>query len=379
MIDKKYNAIFRHEIRKYTARKYGALFELLLPAAVFVVFCFLFRYGRSIDETSRIVVYASSDMHPIICGIVERENISNVSIKEGSFQRSDVLSGTVTVAVVVSDRIELYFDSSHLTDFDPVYQAETIADYLSEFMTKEHISYGCLSFEKIDVSTARDNFMGTPFLFFSVFIFVGLFLLIDAIGDRAMEMVARPIEEGSFDMVRLSPVPLKTVMLAKFTFVLVFATVISMLFGVSLYLGVRFLVPDVFRMLAEASGSQLLPFVLIFISIWECNLLCAAGAFLIGAVLQSVKKMSTALSVCALIVPALMELCSFVSASIWRYIPALNLWKTFEDCLERRCSRVSCLVGIGLTLILAAVIYFLAVALYERKGYDNNTESQKGF
>ena len=191
--------------RFFQNRKQVITTFLLGPVMVFLM---LSAIGSISENESRIEVYGAETFCEVLTE--EAENDERIVFEPGTADHKDraFLDKNTVVIAVEQDTVQIYYDSSLLTDSGLLYTAQELADRIVALQINEAqypiYDETVRSISIVDISSSADQIEMVLIPLVSMVFIIALMLANMSISSLATDSIAGERERGTFDMLRLS-------------------------------------------------------------------------------------------------------------------------------------------------------------------------------
>ena len=354
-------------IRFVQNRKQVITTLLLGPAMVFLM---LSAIGSISESESRIEVYGTEDFCDVL--IDETENDDRIIFEPGTVEhkaRASQNKNTVVVTVE-NDAVQIFYDSSLLTNLGLLYTARELADRIVALQINEAqypiYDETVRSISIVDISNSADQIEMVLIPIVSMVFIIALMLANTSVSSLATDAIAGERERGTFDMLRLSGTGIRCIILGKYIFIVFVSLVILIAEAAVLALGVHKYYPELFRTAAVLASENPLWLLPLLLCLFGIAVLTVALYMALSASFEKVKQVGAYASIVQIVLSLFTYAPNVVDAQVLNYLPISNLWFVLQKALAGESTIVFVASSTGIALAIAAVSLCYATTILEK-------------
>lgn len=359
--------LFMEANRFFQNRKQVLTTLLLGPVMVFLM---LSAIGSISENESCIEVYGAAAFHEVLTE--EAKNDERIVFEPGTVNHKDraFLDKNTVVIAVEQDTVQIYYDSSLLTDSGLLYKAQELADRIAAWQINEtqyavYDEYVC-GIEIVDISNSADQIEMVLLPLVSIVFIIALMLANTSISSLATEAIAGERERGTFDMLRLSGTRIRSIILGKYSFIVLVCMLILTAEAAVLALGVHKCYPELFRIAAIQVSENPLWFLPLLLCLFGIAVLTAALYMALSASFENVKQVGAYASIVQIVLSLFTYAPNVVDAQALNYLPISNLWFVLQKALASESTVVFVASSMGVALAIAAASLCYATTILEK-------------
>lgn len=359
--------LFMEANRFFQNRKQVITTFLLGPVMVFLM---LSAIGSISKNESRIEVYGSEAFREVITE--EVENDEHIVFESGTVDhkaRTSLGKNTVVIAVE-QDTVQIYYDSSLLTDSGLLYTAQELADRIAAFQINEaqYPTYDetVRNISIMDISSSADQIEMVLIPLIGMVFIIALMLANMSISSLATDSIAGERERGTFDMLRLSGTGIRSIILGKYIFIVFVSMVILTADAAVLALGIHKYYPELFRSAAVLASENPLWFLPLLLCLFGIAALTAALYLALSASFEKVKQVGAYASIVQIVLSLFTYAPNVVDAQALNYLPISNLWFVLQYALAGESTIVFTASSMAIALAIAAASLCYATSILEK-------------
>ena len=274
------------------------------------------------------------------------------------------------VIAVEQDIVQIYYDSSLLTDSGLLYTAQELADRIVALQINEAqypiYDETVRSISIVDISSSADQIEMVLIPLVSMVFIIALMLANMSISSLATDAIAGERERGTFDMLRLSGTGVRSIILGKYIFIVFMSMVILTAEAVVLALGVQKYYPELFQIVAVQASENPLWFLPLLLCLFGVAALTAALYLALSASFEKVKQVGAYASIVQIVLSLFTYAPNVVDAQVLNYLPISNLWLVLRKALAGESTVVFVASSMGVALAIAAVSLCYATTILEK-------------
>lgn len=359
--------LFMEANRFFQNRKQVITTFLLGPVMVFLM---LSAIGSISESESRIEVYGAAAFHEVLTE--EAKNDERIVFERGTADheaRASLEKNTVVIAVD-QDAVQIFYDSSFLTDSGILYTAQELADRIAAWQINEaqyavYDEYVC-GIEIVDISNSADQIEMVLIPLVSMVFIIALMLANTSISSLATDSIAGERERGTFDMLRLSGTGVRSIILGKYIFIVFVSMVILIAEAAVLALGIHKYYPDLFRTAAMQASENPLWFLPLLLCLFGIAMLTTALYMALSASFEKVKQVGAYASIVQIVLSLFTYAPNVVDAQALNYLPISNLWFVLQKALAGESTIVFAASSMAIALAIAAASLCYATTILEK-------------
>lgn len=360
--------IFSMETCRFYRNRKQVLTTLLLGPVM--VFLMLSAVGSISESQSRIEVYGAEAFRDVLTA--EGKNDEHIAFEPGTVEHKARVSqnkNTVIIAVA-QDTVQIYYDSSLLTDSGLLYTARELADRIAAWQINEaqypEYDESVRGISIVDISSSADQIEMVLIPIVSMVFIIALMLANTSISSLATDAIAGERERGTFDMLRLSGTGIRSIILGKYIFIVFVSMVILIAEAAVLALGVQKYYPELFRTAAVLASENPLWFLPLLLCLFGIAVLTTALYMALSASFEKVKQVGAYASIVQIALSLFTYAPNVVDAQALSYLPISNLWFVLQNALAGESTIVFTASSIGIALVIAAVSLCYATSILEK-------------
>ena len=359
--------LFMEANRFFQNRKQVITTFLLGPVMVFLM---LSAIGSISENESRIEVYGSEAFREVITE--EVENDEQIAFESGTVDhkaRTSLGKNTVVIAVE-QDAVQIFYDSSLLTDSGLLYTAQTLADRIVALQVNEaqYPTYDetVRNISIMDISSSADQIEMVLIPLVSMVFIIALMLANTSISSLATDAIAGERERGTFDMLRLSGTGIRSIILGKYIFIVFVSMVILVAEVAVLVLGVHKYYPELFQIAAVKTAENPLWFLPLLLCLFGIAALTAALYLALSASFEKVNQVGAYAGVVQITLSLFTYAPNVVDTQALNYLPISNLWFVLQKALAGESTIVFAASSMAIALAIAAASLCYATTILEK-------------
>lgn len=353
--------------RFFQNRKQVITTFLLGPVMVFLM---LSAIGSISESESRIEVYGAAAFHEVLTE--EAKNDERIVFERGTadYKAGPSLEKNTVVIAVDQDAVQIFYDSSLLTDSGLLYTAQELADRIAAWQINEaqyavYDEYVC-GIEIVDISNSADQIEMVLIPLVSMVFIIALMLVNMSISSLATDSIAGERERGTFDMLRLSGTGIRSIILGKYIFIIFVSMVILTAEATVLALGVQKYYPELFRTAAVLASENPLWFLPLLLCLFGIAMLTTALYMALSASFEKVKQVGAYASIVQIVLSLFTYVPNVVDAQALNYLPISNLWFVLQKALAGESTIVFAASSMAIALAIAAASLCYATTILEK-------------
>lgn len=353
--------------RFFQNRKQVITTFLLGPVMVFLM---LSAIGSISESESRIEVYGAETFYEVLTE--EAENDECIVFEHGTVDHKERASLDKNTVVIVAeqDTVQIYYDSSLLTDSELLYKAQELADRIAAWQINEAqypiYDETVRSISIVDISSSAEQIELLLIPIVSMVFIIALMLANTSISSLATDAIAGERERGTFDMLRLSGTGIRSIILGKYIFIVFVSMVILIAEAAVLALGVQKYYPELFQVAAVQASENPLWFLPLLLCLFGIAMLTTALYMALSASFEKVKQVGAYASIVQIVLSLFTYASNVVDAQALNYLPISNLWFVLQKALAGKSTIVFTASSIGIALVIAAVSLCYATSILEK-------------
>lgn len=353
--------------RFFQNRKQVITTFLLGPVMVFLM---LSTVGGISDSESCIEVYGAEAFCDVLTE--EAENDARIVLEPGTADHKDraSLNKNTVVIAVEQDAVQIYYDSSLLTDSGLLYTARELADRIAAWQINEaqypEYDESVRGISIVDISSSIDQIEMVLIPLISMVFIIALMLANTSISSLATDAIAGERERGTFDMLRLSGTGICSIILGKYIFIVFVSMVILTAEAAVLALGIHKYYPELFRTAAVLASENPLWFLPLLLCLFGIAMLTTALYMALSASFEKVKQVGAYASIVQIVLSLFTYAPNVVEAQALNYLPISNLWFVLQKALAGESTIVFAASSMGIALAIAAASLCYAVTILEK-------------
>lgn len=250
------------------------LFSFLVPILVGVALLLGISMLEKDAAAGEVELYGADSFREVLN---ERFPEITCTFHEESFASEASLPEKKNVAVVCvsQEEIRIYYRSSMITNPAVPDIARQLAENILALQAGENADSDywktVTAIRMVDMARPEDYLKNTVLPLVSM-IFMVVFLLTNAsVSSLATETISGERENGSLDLLLLSGTPVKTILLEKYLFAVLYTYVLLLVQGVALLVGMRFVQPQLYQaaffLQGNAAATWFIPVLTCFFAI----------------------------------------------------------------------------------------------------------------
>ncbi len=362
--------IFMEANRFFKNQKQVLTAFLLGPVMVFLM---LSAISNISESESCIEVYGAEDFCEVLTA--ETENAESVVFETGIADykvRASHGKNTVVIAVE-QDIVQIYYDSTLLTDSGLLYEAQELADRIVAFRINEaqypvYDEFVChISIEDISSSANQIEMVLIPLV--SMVFIIALMLANTSISSLSTDAIAGERERGTFDMLQLSGAGIHSIIWGKYIFIVFVSMVILTAEAAALVLGINKYYSQLFQIATTLALENPLWFLPLLLCLFDIALLTAALYMVLSASFENVKQVGAYASIVQIILSLFTYAPNVVNAQVLEYLPISNLWVVLRKALTGEGTIVFTASSTGIALAISCFSL-----CYARKTLEKDTK-----
>lgn len=335
-----------------------------------MVFLMLSAIGSISESESRIEVYGAAAFHEVLTE--EAKNDERIVFEPGTADhkaRASLDKNTVVIAVD-QDAVQIFYDSSLLTDSGILYTAQELADRIVALQIDEAqypiYDETVRSISIVDISSSAEQIELLLIPIVSMVFIIALMLANTSISSLATDSIAGERERGTFDMLRLSGTGIRSIILGKYIFIVFVSMVILIAEAAVLALGVHKYYPDLYRTAAMQASENPLWFLPLLLCLFGVAALTAALYLALSASFEKVKQVGAYASIVQIVLSLFTYAPNVVDAQALNYLPISNLWFVLQKALAGESTIVFAASSMAIALAIAAASLCYATTILEK-------------
>ena len=353
--------------RLHRNRKQVLTTYFLGPIMVFLV---LSAIGSISESESRIEVFGAEAFCDVLTE--KAENDERIVFESGAVEhkaRASQNENTVVV-VVEQETVQIFYDSSLLTDTGLLYTARELADRIVALQINE-VQYptydeSVSSVQIVDISSSADQIEMLLIPIVSMVFIIALMLTNMSISGLATDAIAGERERGTFDMLRLSGTGMRSIILGKYIFIVFVSVVILVAEAAVLVLGIHKYYPALFRIAAMQASENPLWFLPLILCLFGIAVLTTALYMALSASFEKVKQVGAYASIVQIALSLFTYAPNVVDAQVLNYLPISNLWFVLQNALAGESTTFFVASSIGLAMVIAVAALCYATSILEK-------------
>lgn len=353
--------------RFFQNRKQVITTFLLGPVMVFLM---LSAIGSISESESRIEVYGAVAFCDVLTE--EAENDARIVFGPGTVDHKDraALNKNTVVIVAEQDTVQIYYDSSLLTDSGLLYKAQELADRIVAWQINEAqypvYDESVCGIEIVDISSSADQIEMVLIPIVSMVFIIALMLANMSISSLTTDSIAGERERGTFDMLRLSGTGIRSIILGKYIFIVFVSMVILTAEAAVLALGIHKYYPELFQIAAVQASENPLWFLPLLLCLLGVAVLTAALYLALSASFEKVKQVGAYASIVQIVLSLFTYAPNVVEAQALNYLPISNLWFVLQKALAGESTIVFTASSMGIALAISAASLCYATTILEK-------------
>lgn len=310
-----------------------------------------------------VEIYGASDLAAVITA--EFEETATLFFEDAAPDgetRKKVEKNKVVIATA-GETVDIYYDSSSLTDPDLLNTALKAADSILALRIGNQCYTGFLqeasAIRRSDISTVDDRIelILIP-LVLTVFV-VTLMLINMSIGNLSADAVAGERERGTLDMLRLSGTTPGSIIMGKYGFIVLIGTLVLILQSIALVLGLYLFQRELFHTATEAATAHPLWFLPVALSFFCIATISVSLCIAISVSFKTMRQASAYMSIAQIVLSLFSYAPNVLDQRILSYLPISNMAAVIKTALTGG-STTPYLVGstcISLAITVPALVY----------------------
>ena len=325
------------EASRFFQNRNLAASTLLFAPIMVILMLWTISNIESDSHQPRVAIYGASDLAPVITAeFGETAPLFFEDAAPDGETRNKVEKNNVVISAV-GETVDIYYDSSLLTDPDLLNTALKTADSILALRIGERCYTGFLqeasAIRRSDISTVDDRIelILMP-LVLTVFV-VTLMLTNVSIGNLSADAVAGERERGTLDMLRLSGTTPSSIIMGKYGFIVLIGTLVLILQGIALVPGLYLFQRELFHTVTEAATAHPLWFLPVALSFFCIATISASLCIAISVSFETMRQASTYMSIAQIVLSLFSYAPNVLDQRILSYLPISNMAAVIKTAL----------------------------------------------
>ncbi len=360
--------LFRMEANRFIQNQKQVITALFFgPVMVFVMLAALAAISTA---DARIEIYGAERYGNALMQHTQRDE--QIVFKAGTVDpKARVYQGKNTVVIAVEQgTVQIYYNSSLLTDSGLLYTAQELADNIAALQVNEAqypiYDEAVSAIRSVDISDSTNHIEAVLIPLSSMVFIIALMLANMSISSLATDAIAGERERGTFDMLRLSGTEIRSIVLGKYIFIVFVSMVILTAEAAALLLGIQKCYPELFQIVAAQALENPLWFLPLLLCLLGIAALAAALYIALAASFEKVKQVGAYASIVQFVLSLFTYAPNVVHAEALNYLPISNLWLVLRKALAGESTVAFTASGMGIALAIAAASLCYATIILEK-------------
>lgn len=364
------NIIFSMEVKRFTQNRKQMLFTFLVPILVVLALLCGLAFLEDAGVKGSIELYGAN----MYSGVLnEKFEEYDVCFSEEEFRSENSRLGidkNVIVITVLQNEIQVIYDSSMITNTYLLDVASRMSESILALQKNENIYVDYWkkvdTIQMVDIGQTSEYLKSIVLPLISMVFVIILMLVNTSVSNLAIETIAGDRERGSLDLLLLSGGDWKTIVLEKYMFIAINAFLLLLVQGVTLFVGMRFLQPQLYQMISAFGISELRWFTPIIGCFVAMAMFTSALFIAISASFEKKRQATSYTGIVQIVMAMLTYVPNVLGEETLNYLPISNLYAVMENAMKGEIT-IGYLGGsFGISLAVTVISLSYARIILER-------------
>lgn len=363
--------VFSMEVNRFLQNRKQLLLSFFVPVLVVVALLFGISMLEKDAAAGEVKLYGADAFREVLC---ERFPEIICTFHEEAFASEASLPEKKNVAVVrvLQEEIRIYYRSSMITNPAVPDLARQLAESILALQAGEAADSDyrktVTAIRMVDMARPEDYLENTGLPLVSM-IFMVVFLLTNAsVSGLTTETLSGERENGSLDLLLLSGTPVKTILLEKYLFAVLYTYALLLVQGAALLVGIRFVQPQLYRAAFFLQGNTVAAWAIpVLFCLFAVAILVPALFLAIAASFEKKKQAASYMGIVQIVMAMFTYLPNVFGKELLNYLPISNLSGILFAALTGRPTAAFLCGCLGVSVMTAVLSLCYATIVSERK------------